>query len=306
MRNFNNEEQLVLKYIYERFNSYGIDNNLIPRMDDLGVWNLFERIALDLDVKIEFNSTEKRINVSGFSERTYDREYAEKLFKIQYNIALIISLLNFLEQNHLIYLFLVSPELVYIRSTFNESIILVERPDGRRPNVSDLPFSSEYDYLFENYKKSIIPTPELLEFVKNDFKDKDQLRHNANVKLQEKSISLAEGLGEKSITIANLSLKISKYSLAIAIISLIATAIPLMRDCSRQIETGITNNNQLTKQQVNNINSDTSNNTRKQITNKNSTDSGLLKSKLPSTDTTKKQISVDSLKKILPRDTLKK
>jgi len=157
----------------------------------------------------------------------------------------------------------------------------------------------EKNYLIKNFEKSIIPTSELIEFVNNNFKYEEKLRHEENVQLQKDSLEVAKSLGKKSIRIAN-------RSLYIAIISLFTSFIPLMRDCSRQIETGIPNNNQPTKQRVNNSNSDSLTDNQRQITVKNSTDSSLLKSKLPSTDTSKKQISVNRLKKVLHRDTLKK
>jgi len=198
MRNFNNDEKFLLKYIFESYRSYGIDKdlspnmaNLVPTMADLGVWNLFGRIAIESDVKIENKLIEKKILISSYSEKTYGRQNEEKLFKIQYDFAILLSLLNYLEKNYLIHLVSFPADLVGIKYTFNEKIILEDRPDGRIPVVTDLPLSSEYNFIFESYNKSIIPTTEVLDFIKFEFKDKEQIRHEENLAVQKDSIKTA-------------------------------------------------------------------------------------------------------------------
>jgi len=316
MRNFSYDEKVLLEYIFERHSSWDEERNLVSRMSDLGVGTLFEKIAIDSGVKIEFNSTDKKIIVTGFSEKTYGREYEEKLFKIQYKIALILSLLNYLEKNHLIYLFSFPNELVYIQSIFNEAIVLVERPDGRLPNSSYLPFSREYDFIFENYKKSIILTPELLELVVNGFKDKEQLRHEENILLQRDSLEQAKISTEQAKVSTEqakestkAATKLGWISIGIAVISTVISSIFSILPENRKQQfynylfstTEIVN---LKEQQLNYKKTDAVSGKQVKVIEKN-VNAEILKSKLAPINKTKKQIKTDSLKKILPTDTLK-
>jgi len=303
MRSFNEDERFFLDIIVKEQNEKKIF---------FGVATLFQKLAIKENVIIQINQEKKTscflsekldklskdsnspTELNRWSETQYEEEY-----NLKSKIAALLSLLDYLEKNNLIYLSELwgNPFL----EVFTEAVTELkgEIHIKNHLNKINLLKGDNFEYIFKKLYYDVIPSTELIEFVKKGYKDEEQLRHEENVQLQKDSLEVAKSLGKKSIRIAN-------RSLYIALISLIPSFIPLMRDCSRQEEPGITNNNQPTKQQVKSSNSDTLADNKRQITVKNSTDSGLLKSKLPPTDTTKKQILVDSLRNILPRDTQKK
>lgn len=278
MRNFNEDEKEILTYIVNEH--LGFAKTLSFRLIEVSA--LYDKMAKDLDVVIEINSKTKSTNIKSDKtgifkldgKLTFGNEQTPGLFQqitnLLYKTTLIISLLDYLEKNHLIYFYPFYEKLPVL--TFNKDYQFKNKSHEIGFLVTNL-----FDHIYKDLDKTIFPTPELIEFVKNNFKDKEQLRHNTNFWMQWLAIIVALLLGVVSV----FDDKIKDWF-------------------------GLAKNSNSVKQQVNSSNSDTLTDNQRQITIKNSTDSGLLKSKLPPTDTTKKQISVENFKKTLSRDTLKK
>jgi len=209
------------------------------------------------------------------SYKWYDLQYEEER-NLKRKTVTMFSLLDYLEKNHLIYLYKLW-EPIFTFSSEIPFVLNTELYIKNHLNKFSLFKGNSFEYFFEKINYEIIPSFELIEFVDNNFEDKEQLRHNKNLCMQWLAIIVALLLGVVSV----FDDKIKDWF-------------------------GLAKNNNSVKQQVNNSNSDTLIDNQRQVIIKNLTDSSLLKSKLSLTDTTIKQISVDSLKKILPRDTQKK
>lgn len=148
------------------------------------------------------------------------KEHFDQLFIVQYKIIVIVSLLEYLEKNHLIYF---SPlwEGTHEKFLLNDKFVFRFSPFKFR-----ICGDSISDYICDKFYDSIFPSPELIEFVKNGFKDKEQIRHEENVRLQSNSLEQA-----KKSTIA--ATHLGWLSTAIAILSFIAAVMSLVPEQNR-------------------------------------------------------------------------
>jgi hypothetical protein len=219
MRNFNQEEKEILELIvYDSEKKY-------PTAKDrkrISVFELLEKMANDLKVQIDIDRKEKNLVLRSdkFGYRLVDGKklpiihsnWGEHLhntfYLIEEKVALLLSVLDYLENNRFIYI-------LPLNENKEDTVKL------NKEYVSDIPDyipssgnffttkSSKFDYIFERLFDSIISTPELKEFVDKAFKDKEQIRHEENLALQNHSINTANWLGNVSIFIAVFSTVIS-------------------------------------------------------------------------------------------------
>ena len=281
MRSFNEDERFFLDIIVKEQNEKKIF---------FGVATLFQKLAIKENVIIQINQEKKTscflsekldklskdsnspTELNRWSETQYEEEY-----NLKSKIAALLSLLDYLEKNNLIYLseLWVNPFLKVFPEAVTE--LKGEIHIKNHLNKINLLKGDNFEYIFKKLNYDVIPSTELMEFVKNGYKDEEQLRHNTNFWMQWLAIIVALALGVVSV------------------------AEDQIKDW-----VGLAKSNNAVKQQVNNSYSDSLTYNQRHITTTNSIDSNLLKSKISSIDTIKKQIPVESSKGILTTDTLKK
>jgi hypothetical protein len=211
MRNFNQDEKFFLEIIVEE----QIEDKVF-----VTVGSLFENLANNDKVRIEINKDDKtsyffsakldRLKKDGNTinekKQWADTQYDEE-FNLKRKVATLVFLLDYLEKNHLIYLnelWESIPE--NFKSTF-EAGSKIHIKD--RLNKIPLLKGDNFEFIFKKLYFDIIPSAELIEFVKKDYKDEEQIRHEENLGLQNHSIKIAKWLGYVSIAIAVFSTVIS-------------------------------------------------------------------------------------------------
>lgn len=205
MRNFNEEEKELLKRMVEQDES--------PSMySKVGVDSLFEHIYKDVAANIIFNQKEEAVVVKAEYDKYGRRNFDNiTVFTVQRKTILLLSLLDYLKENHLIYFV----PITNFCTTFNSDVRL-KNGTGENPFESIVFSGATAQDICRISGQAVLPTFEIFEFVRQGFKDKEQKRHDDSVRLQEHSIEVAQNLGNKSI-------KIAFISLAIAVISLLVT-----------------------------------------------------------------------------------
>ncbi len=205
MRNFNAFEREIMSFLVKEWLDYG----------SLKFTDLFEKVAKDLQIKIEFDLSNKAVIIHSDSEHIYTHykindisiASGKKVNEIRNKTISILSLIDYLEKNKLVHVYKEwSP--VWDTVTVN--------PNQAFDNT---PYQGQYfgdilqNEILDKLEYSVVATPELKEFVKNDFKDLAQINHEQNIRLQESSLLTAITLGIVSVIIAVLSIVVSIISL---------------------------------------------------------------------------------------------
>lgn len=208
MRNFNDYEKNILSEIVKR-QEEGLETPLVY---------FFTLIAEETDLMLEIDLKEKRIcgilkiessppqNHPNFDSFLIESLKPAKLLYKKYSV--VISLMDYLEKNHLIYFFKIQAEVA-------KDLIKLNKKEGIEEGNLTSPFNLEdirKEYVFENLLKSIYATPELVLFVQNGFKDTEQIRHDQSLEEQRKSLDYAMKLGTYSIVIAAISVVVAVIS----------------------------------------------------------------------------------------------
>ncbi|WP_207436245.1 hypothetical protein [Sabulibacter ruber] len=238
MRGFSKAEESFLTKILEIYRINEELNNPVSAVENFGVWNFFNELARVYNANVEFDRKSKVIYFEAVAGKYIGREYEEKVISFYHHTSVLIFLLKYLESNHLISLYSLPLFSIETRSAFNYSLSTEELTENREIkgesgfivpdqflNKVDLTFGEENDYLHSIVHKSILPSEELLDFIKNNFKDKEQMRHEENSQLQSKAIEVSEELGKKSLRIAKYSFWIALASLLIALIAPIVSTV---------------------------------------------------------------------------------
>lgn len=229
MRNFNEEEKELLNRMVEQ----DMSPSLYTRV---GVDSLFEHIYKDVAAYILFNQKEGAVVVKAEYDKYGLRDFHNiTVFTVQRKTILLLSLLNYLKENHLIYFV----PITNFDVSFNNNVRL-ENGTGEKAFES-IAFSGDTAHdILKLSGQAVLPTFEIFEFVRQGFKDKEQIRHDDNIQLQKQAIKVSEGLGIKSI-------KVAYISLSIAAISLIVTLIPYINSTMETNHAGKTLKEKLTR-----------------------------------------------------------
>src|SRR5688572_3430052 len=112
MRNFSKDEKEILSQIVSPFNNHTISARMQNRID---VMDLFDKVGKIIEAKLEFDKGNKNaylittiakviIKEEKFiGSLTYKGEIFHQAWEAQYWTVLILSLLEYLEKNHLVY-----------------------------------------------------------------------------------------------------------------------------------------------------------------------------------------------------------
>lgn len=211
MRNFNKDEKKIIKTIvnYPKRNSESASDKRWIRVRDL-----FKKAAKKEGARIEVNVKERVVilktdkrgaimkdgEMLSYIEEDFATHIGNKVYDIEYRFTVILSLLDYLEKNHLVYTFPLDASMMVEDNVILNNIRVGSRPDFVPASIRFLNgVESIYDYLYQNINYSILPTPELTEFVKNGFKDQEQIRHDVNLGMQWFGIIVALALGVLSL-----------------------------------------------------------------------------------------------------------
>jgi hypothetical protein len=201
MRNFNSFEKEIMRFLVKEWVDYG----------SLKFTGLFEKVAKELQIKIDFNLRNKAIIIHSDSKHIYTHYMidgisiasGEKVNEIRNKTILLLSLIDYLDKNKLVHVYKEwSP--VWDTVTVNPKEVF-----------DNTPYQGQYfgdilqNEILDKLEYSVVATPELKEFVKNDFKDLTQINHEQNIRLQESSLLTAITLGIVSVIIAVLSIIVS-------------------------------------------------------------------------------------------------
>lgn len=203
MRTFNEFEKDLIKYAAKNWYDSG----------SLKVLDLFEKIAKDLQIRVIIDLDTKEIvvetdkEVSVFMYRdNISITRSEKIIEIRDKVVQLMSLLNYLEKHHLVH--------VYTEwTTIDNQIILNTKCD-----FSGLSSKGQYfgDVLtrdiIQRLECSVVATPELKEFVKNDFRDANQLKHEQNLALQETALNIAIVATVSSVVLSTIAIIVSLFT----------------------------------------------------------------------------------------------
>lgn len=227
MRNFNESEKKVLTQIVEQRHQ-----STIQKLIQATLFSLLEdspdkpEVGIEFDTKTEivkvyleidpdllnnFNPTCK-LNLSEQPSKIR-LKYATKITSVLKFIVSILSVIDYLEKNHLVYLYEMAP-----RQAFDPLVINRKYKDELLSFWQEIHLDKR-NHVFETLLKTIFPTPELEEFVKNGFKDREQLQHEENVTVQRDSLNAAYKLGTYSIIVAVLSVVAAVIGIFVSLFS---------------------------------------------------------------------------------------
>ncbi|KAA5549175.1 hypothetical protein [Adhaeribacter rhizoryzae] len=250
MRNFNSEEKIYLKAIVEERNEqkYFLEigrllENLAIKENVIILTNKLDNIAVFLSEKVDKLRKE---NYSIDERRELHNIIYEEEYNLKRKTVHFLSLLDYLERNHLIYIYYINPNPILEDENFKGQVQVklnnnLHIKDYK--NKIELLKGEQFEYLFKKIDYAIIPSNELIEFVKNGFKDKEQLRHDDNVKLQKDALDQAKESTKAATRLGNVSI-------LIAVLSFIAALMALVPESLRQQWFGITDKHEPVKQQV--------------------------------------------------------
>lgn len=188
MRSFNDYEKGIIQLLVEKWVDSGTTN----------VSDLFSYITEESQVNILFDHNKRSIEVF---YNSFDKDYYSI---IRNKTVLLLSLLNFLENHHLIYMYEEwsnSPTEISIYSS-SETILKGKQFFGDKLT----------DKILKQINYSVIATPELKELVRNDFKSAEQINHEQNLAIQEASLKIAVIVAVGSMVLSVAAIIISLFT----------------------------------------------------------------------------------------------
>ena len=185
--------------------------NLSKRTRNMFFGNLVDKYLSNIDVHI----TDKKDVEYRFDEQYFieTKSLHEVTLKISWTFLRFIKLLKYLEENNYLnfYLEIEDPNDARFGGLLRNNSFIVYK-------IHD----QEFKNLLINYSfKTIIIGQTLVDFVENDFKTKEQLRHEENIKIAERNLIIANASLDK----AEIGISQSKKSVRRATIAIIISII---------------------------------------------------------------------------------
>lgn len=203
MRIFNDFEKELIKYASKNWYDSG----------SLKVSDLLEKVAKDLRIKISIDLDSKEISVETdeavmvfmYINKVSITE-SEKIVEIRDKVIQFMSLLNYLEKHHLVH--------VYNEwSRMYNQVVLNPRCEFFHPVTKGQYFGDVLaNDIIERLEYSVVATPELKEFVKNNFRDANQIKHEQNLALQETALGIAIMATVSSVVLSAIAIIVSIFT----------------------------------------------------------------------------------------------
>lgn len=206
MKDFNDFEQKLIRILVDDYS----DN------EDKNVHLLFREIATEYEIDINFRyelstisflanfgNIKASMRIDGVPFGIQNQQVNE----IRNKSVLILSLFDYLEKQHLIYLY-------KERTPHWNTFVINGKKNRTVQDTEDVYFGDVLaNTILEKSQYSLFATPELYGFVKHDFQTAEQRRHNENMAFQKLSVSLAILFGVSGLLIAVVAIIVSLFSL---------------------------------------------------------------------------------------------
>lgn len=199
MRSFNQDEQTFLNKIIERRETSGIYG--VPFNDFLF------QIANKYEGYIEINQKNQEVKLicDSSNRPVLEKDPVFVLADFNFKVMTIVSLLEYLLKNNLIYLF----DFTYNEAEFTH--LFHSREFKKNPISSPLRDKKSTSFILEYHQKKIYLSEELVQYVNSGFKTAEEKRH-------EQSINMAVIFGWSSLAVAVISALIAVLSTLISLI----------------------------------------------------------------------------------------
>ena len=186
--------------------------DLSERTYDMFLGNLLDKDLLNIDV---FLDRQKNIAEFRFDQQCFpaNTDFVYKVREMSWTFMKLVKLLKYLEKENYLYLYQESePENT---SRFGQLIM-------ENSFVSYQIYDPDIKKLLIDYShRTIVVGQSLIDYVKNDFKTQEQLRHEQNVAIAEQNLNIANASLDK----AEIGITQSKKSIGRATIAIIISII---------------------------------------------------------------------------------
>jgi len=185
--------------------------DLSERTSNMFLGNLLDRDLVNIDVFLDYQR--QTVEFKFDSHAFVNTDFVEMVRDMSWTLMKLVKLLKYLEEENYLYLYQESSPQNNSRFgqlTTNNPFISYQIYD---PEISRL--------LLECSHRTIVVGQTLIDYVRNDFKTEEQLRHEQNIAIATQNLSIANSSLEKTeigINLADKSIKLSTKAIVISII----------------------------------------------------------------------------------------